>query len=60
MNEFQFALHQRVRLTVSGEVAMVIGRAEYAHGENSYFLRYKSTDGRAVEAWWGESALEVA
>lgn len=60
MNDFRFGLQQLVRLTLSGEAGLVIGRAEYATGENTYYVRYKAADGRQVEHWWGESALESA
>lgn len=57
MNQFKFALNQLVFIEVSNESATVIARAEYATSENSYLLRYRAGDGRAVEAWWQESAL---
>lgn len=57
MNSFEFSLGDTVAIAASGEAGKVIGRAEYAHDENSYLVRYKAGDGRAVEAWWQESAL---
>lgn len=54
---FKFALKQKVVITASGEAGEVTGRAEYATSENSYLLRYRAGDGRAVEQWWSESAL---
>lgn len=57
MNEFKFGLGQTVSITASLESGEVIARAEYATSENSYLVRYKAADGRAVESWWGESAL---
>ena len=56
----KFQLQQRVAISVSGETGVVIGRAEYTSSENSYLVRYKSADGRAIEDWWKEDALEVA
>lgn len=53
---FQFALGAAVAITVSSEKGVVIGRAEYINAENSYLVRYKAADGRAVESWWNESA----
>jgi len=44
-------------IDASGENGEVIARAQYATSEDTYLLRYKSADGRAVEAWWGESAI---
>ena len=46
-----------VKIFASGETGEVIGRSEYTYAENSYLVRYKSGDGRAVENWWTESAL---
>ncbi len=58
MSSFNFNLNQTVTITCSGETGEVIGRAEFATGENQYQIRYKAADGRAVEAWWNESALK--
>lgn len=57
---FKFDLKQRVVITTSGEAGEVIGRAEYSSGSDSYFVRYKAADGRAVEAWWTEDAISCA
>ena len=54
---FAFQLGQQLRIAASGESGEVIGRAQYARSENQYLLRYRAADGRAVEGWWGESAL---
>lgn len=59
MRNFAFALSQTVTITASGESGTIIGRAEYATGENSYLIRYKAGDGRATESWWSESALSA-
>ena len=58
--QFNFDLGSRVRIRESGEVGEVIGRAEFSYSQNSYHVRYKAGDGRAVENWWTESALEAA
>ena len=60
MNEFEFRLGQEVRLVGSAEYGKVIARAEYLHGENQFYVRYRAGDGRLTEAWWGASALEAA
>jgi len=57
---FSFDLQARVRIRESGEVGEVIGRAEYTFSSDSYLVRYKAADGRAVENWWTESSLEAA
>lgn len=58
--EFKFQLNQQVVISASGENGEVIGRADYSHAENSYYLRYKAADGKATECWWTESALKAA
>lgn len=55
--KFKFELKQQVTIAASGEQGTVIGRAEYEHSENTYWIRYKAADGRAQECWWSESAL---
>lgn len=55
----KFDLDQTVRIKCSSEVGEVIGRAVFTFSEPSYMLRYKSGDGRAIESWWYESALEL-
>jgi hypothetical protein len=57
---FKFALNDQVEIAVSGETGTVLGRAEYTISENNYYIRYRSTDGRAIENWWCESALQLA
>ena len=59
MDKFKFQLGATVVIGVSGEAGVVIGRAEYQHSENSYYVRYKGADGRAFECWWQESALDA-
>ena len=54
----KFELKQQVSIAHSDERGTVIGRAEYAYAEPAYLIRYQAADGRAVEAWWSESALE--
>ena len=57
MTSFKYAIGSDVTIATSGESGEVVGRAEYAAGENSYLIRYLSADGRAMECWWSESAL---
>lgn len=54
---WKFELNQRATIVASGEAGDVIGRAEYIYAERSYLIRYAASDGKAVEAWWTESAL---
>lgn len=60
MSSFKFTLGQQAQIAVSGETGQIIARAEYTTGTNSYLLRYKSADGRAVEAWWNEDAVNIS
>lgn len=55
--KFQFDLGADIAIEVSREKGSVVGRAEYQHGEPTYYVRYRSSSGEAREAWWPESAL---
>lgn len=57
---FKFPMKSKVKIVISGESGTVIGRAEYATGENNYRIRYTLKNGVAVERWWTESALTKA
>lgn len=57
---FRHALNDLVKLTMSGEKGQVIGRAEYTAAENAYLVRYVTADGRQVEQWLGQSAIDDA
>lgn len=58
---FRFELKSHAAISASGEKGEVIGRAEYSYNsEAMYLLRYKCADGRAVEIWWSDNALEPA
>lgn len=56
---FQFDIGAKVEIRTSGETGTVEGRAEYSNSANTYYVRYKSADGRATEAWWTEDALQA-
>lgn len=56
--EFKFELDQLVIIRVSGETGRIVGRAQYTNRWVSYLVRYKCADGRGVEAWWDEDALQ--
>lgn len=56
----KFELSQTVAIAASGETGQIIGRAEYVTSEPCYLIRYAAKDGRAMEQWWGESALQAA
>ena len=57
MHAFVFELEQPVAIRASGEQGEVIGRCERVGGEDQYLVRYADASGRAVENWWGVSAL---
>jgi hypothetical protein len=59
MDKFKFDLKLIVRLVESGETGTVVGRAEFIASEPTYLVLYKAGDGRQVEQWWRESALEA-
>lgn len=52
-----FSMGDYVKVAVSSEIGEVIAIAFYATDETRYLVRYRAGDGRAVEAWWQESAL---
>lgn len=58
MSSFRFELDEKEAITASAETGRVIGRAEYMNTRNAYLVRYQCADGRAVEAWWSEDALQ--
>lgn len=59
--KFKFEMEAPVKLKLSvGEEGVVIGRAEYLDMSPQYWVRYVAADGRQVEAWLAESAIEAA
>jgi hypothetical protein len=56
---FKFNIGDKVKLNASEEAGEVIGRAEYSYCDNSYLIRYRAADGRAVESWWTESSISL-
>lgn len=60
MSDFKYKRKATVKISCSGEEGEVIGRADYTETENNYQIRYKAADGRAVESWWAENAIEEA
>lgn len=60
MSKFMFDLQQPIIISASGETGVVIGRAEFSYSEHNYLIRYKASDGRAAEVWWGNSAIEAS
>lgn len=60
MSNFKFQLGQKVKLALSEEKGIVIGRAEYSDSANNYGIQYVAADGRQVTDWWVESAITDA
>ncbi len=58
-DDVNYEIGDKVMITVSGEVGIVIGVAFYAYMDSQVLLRYKSADGRAVEQWWDMNAIEA-
>jgi len=58
MKEWKFDLRAKVCLVQSGEEGIVIGRAESIGHVDQYHLRYTASDGRLVEGWWDEGAIQ--
>lgn len=58
-SKFEFKLKDKVSLE-SGEAGVVIGRAHFVDSNPQYQVRYKAGDGRMIESWWYESALQRA
>jgi hypothetical protein len=58
---FKYEIGAIVTLKASSESGVIVGRAEYGgRAENAYLIQYKAADGRQVEQWWGESAINQA
>nr|WP_321459654.1 hypothetical protein [uncultured Cohaesibacter sp.] len=55
---FAFDLDQKVKMKLSDEQGLIIGRAEFVMDTPNYLVRYLAADGRQVESWWNESAIE--
>lgn len=56
--KFAFALGDHVNLSLSHEEGIVIGRAEYTNIPPQYFVRYVAADGRQVQDWFCDDAIE--
>ncbi|PDT77221.1 hypothetical protein [Bradyrhizobium sp. C9] len=57
---FLYEMKSTVKMVESNEQGTVIGRAEFESHCNSYQVRYRAGDGRQVEAWFDEPAIEAA
>lgn len=55
---FAYELGDTVRITCSGETGVITSRMQSLRSNDQYLLRYQNAEGRAVEEWWSEDALE--
>lgn len=60
METFNYSNGDQVTIICSGETGNVLGRADYLHDENQYYVEYLAADGRGVKQWWPESSLRAA
>jgi hypothetical protein len=51
-------INQNVQLALSGELGVIIGKATYRDLPDSYLVRYVAADGRQVQDWFENSAIE--
>ena len=57
---FDYNLKDEMKITVSGETGTIVGRAEYTHLRDSYWIRYKAADGRAANGWFTFDEIELS
>lgn len=55
----QIQIGTLVAINCSGEIGKVVATAEYDSGLKQALVRYKNSQGVAVEQWWDISALSV-
>ncbi|MEL4071684.1 hypothetical protein WKW50_16185 [Ochrobactrum sp. GPK 3] len=60
MKNWKFGLNDKVKLILSDEEGIVIGRAEYTDLADQYLVRYRDGSGRQSEVWWTEAAVVAA
>lgn len=56
----ELKLGTKVKLALSDEEGVIIGRAEYAENSPQYYVRYKMADGCQAESWFNAGALKFA
>lgn len=62
MSVFKFELGAKVQLKMSKESGVVVGRAEYAKGEQypAYYVRFVTAQGRQATDWFVDAEIELA
>ena len=58
--DFAFNIGTCVKISRSGEIGTVNGRAEYVASSPTYLLDYVSTDRTAATGWFREDEIEIA
>lgn len=54
-----FKLGDKLKITRSGELGIVFGRATYVDSNPQFLLRYCRADGVAADGWFHESEVEL-
>lgn len=57
MNRFKFELEGVVRLSLTAEAGVVVGRAEFTNSDDQYLVRYMDATGHQKEGWFAEDSL---
>ncbi len=57
MGKYAYDLGAKVKLAMSGEKGVVVGRAEYSENPPSYWVRYVAANGQQREGWFNAEAL---
>lgn len=56
---FKYSIGQKVKLVLSEEAGVIVGRAEYCNSDPSYLCRLRVVTGGQAEAWYPEDAIEL-
>jgi hypothetical protein len=56
----QLQIEQSVMISISGEVGMIIGKAEYRDSNTVYQVHYKDATGVNRTEWYAGSQLQPA
>lgn len=54
-----FQLNQRVSITATGQVGVVMGKAQYAHLPNDYLIHYVNSHGDLAREWLNGCHLQT-
>jgi len=55
MNKFLYGMNEKVKVRDTGREATIVGRAEFAHSVNQYYLNYLiNTRSDIMEEWCTE------